>query len=251
MPVMTKPLKISAVSYLNTFPFVYGILKSGHLNDFHLDLDVPSACAEKLKNNKVDVALVPTGAIPEFDQSFIVSEYCIGATGRVKTVLLLCNKPLEQIDTIYLDFDSRTSVKLVRILAEHYWKIKPEWNNLKPGQSELPENLGSLVAIGDKTFELVKQYNYVYDLAEEWIRFTGLPIVFAVWLSTKDISQILKEQLNQALSYGIQHKSAALEYFKDKLPSCGDCLDYLENNISFKFNEEKKKGLQLFLHYIK
>jgi len=243
-------LKISAVSYLNTIPFVYGILKSGHLENFRLDLDVPSVCAEKLKDGEVDVALVPVGAIPDFDDPFIVSEYCIGAVGKVKTVLLLSQKPLEQIDSIYLDNDSRTSVKLVKVLAENYWKIRPSWNNLNPGQSDRPEKLESLVAIGDKTFELVKQYKYVIDLAEEWYRFTGLPFVFAVWLSKKQLPAIFKDQLNDALSYGLKHKAESLEYFIDKVPLCGDCLSYLENNISFQFDEEKKKGLELFLKYI-
>ena len=243
-------LKISAVSYLNTIPFVYGILKSGHLENFRLDLDVPSICAQKLKNGEVDVALVPVGAIPDFNDPFIVSEYCIGAVGTVKTVLLLSQKPLEQIDNIYLDFDSRTSVQLVKVLAMHYWKINPRWNNLSPGQSDHPAQLESLVAIGDKTFELTKQYKYVYDLAEEWLRFTGLPFVFAVWLSKKKLPAIFNDQLNEALSFGLKHKAESLEFFKDKLPACGDCLYYLENNISFLFDEEKKRGMELFLRYI-
>jgi chorismate dehydratase len=243
-------LKISAVSYLNTIPFVYGILKSGHLENFRLDLDVPSVCAEKLKNGEVDVALVPAGAIPDFGDPFIVSEYCIGAVGKVKSVLLLSQKPLEQIDNIYLDYDSRTSVRLVKVLAEHYWKISPRWNNLNPGQSDRPARLESLVAIGDKTFELVKEYKYVYDLAEEWFRFTGLPFVFAVWLSKRKLPAIFKDQLNEALSYGLNHKAESLDYFKDKLPSCVDCLSYLEDNISFLFDAEKKKGMELFLKYI-
>ena len=243
-------LKISAVSYLNTIPFVYGILKSGHLENFRLDLDVPSVCAEKLKNGEVDIALVPVGAIGDFKDPFMISDYCIGAVGKVKTVLLLSQKPLEQIDTIYLDYDSRTSVRLVKILAEHYWKISPRWSDLKPGQSDHPDHLESIVAIGDKTFELVKQYEYVYDLAEEWGRFTGLPFVFAVWLSVKPIPQPLLKSLNNALSWGIARKAESLEFFKDKLPARGDFLSYLENNISFQFDEEKKKGMQLFLRYI-
>jgi chorismate dehydratase len=243
-------LKISAVSYLNTIPFVYGILKSGCLENFRLDLDVPSVCAEKLINGEVDVALVPVGALPDFDDPFIVSEYCIGAVGTVKTVLLLSQRPLEEIEDIYLDYDSRTSVKLVKILADQYWKIKPRWNNLNPGQSEHPGKLTSIVAIGDKTFELVKEYKYAYDLAGEWFRFTGLPFVFAVWLSKKKLPVIFKDQLNEALSFGLQHKAESLEFFKDKLPACGDCLSYLEDNISFLFDEEKKKGMELFLKYI-
>jgi chorismate dehydratase len=245
-----KSLKISAVSYINTIPFVYGILKSGLLENFRLDLDVPSVCAEKLKTGEVDVALVPVGAFPDFENPVMISDYCIGAVGKVRTVLLLSQKPLEQIDNIYLDYDSRTSVKLVRVLAEQYWKIKPHWMNLNSGQSDRYDELGSLVAIGDKTFEMVNQYKYVYDLAEEWFRFTGLPFVFAVWLSKKPLPSIFKDQLNAALSYGLEHKAESVDYFKDKLPSCGDCLSYLENNISFQFDEEKKKGMQLFLSYI-
>ena len=247
---MNLPLKISAVSYLNTFPFVYGILKSGWLENFRLYLDVPSVCAEKLKNDEVDVALVPVGALPDFDHPVIVSEYCIGATGKVKTVLLLSQKPLEQIDNIYLDYDSRTSVKLVRILAEHHWKISPHWKNLNPDQSDRPEQLESIVAIGDKTFELVKQYEYIYDLAEEWFRFTQLPFVFAAWMSVNPISPKVVESLNKSLEWGIERKAESLDFFKDKLPSGVDCLSYLENNISYQFDKEKKKGIELFLRYI-
>ena len=243
-------LKISAVSYLNTFPFVYGILKSGYLENFRLDLDVPSVCAEKLKNGEVDVALVPVGAFPDFKNPVMISEYCIGSVGKVKTVLLLSQKPLEHIQNIYLDFDSRTSVKLVKVLAKYYWNIAPNWNNLNPGQSDRPDKLESLVAIGDKTFELVKQYKYIFDLSEEWIRFTGMPFVFAVWLSKKQLIANFKDQLNEALSYGLKHKAESLEYYKEKLPASIDCLSYLENNISYHFDEEKKKGLELFLRYI-
>ena len=243
-------IKISAVSYLNTIPFVYGILKSGHLENFRLDLDVPSVCAEKLKNGEVDIALVPVGALDDFEDPVIVSDYCIGAVGKVKTVLLLSQEPLEKVVNIYLDYDSRTSVMLVKVLAEHYWKITPNWINLNPGQSDRPDQLVSLVAIGDKTFELTKEYKYVYDLAEEWFRFTGLPFVFAVWVSKKKLPAFSKSQLNEALAYGLNHKAESLDYFKDKLPYCGDCLSYLENNISFLFDEEKKKGMALFLKYI-
>jgi chorismate dehydratase len=243
-------LKISAVSYLNTIPFVYGIIKSGLLENFRLDLDVPSVCAEKLKTGEVDVALVPVGAFPDFKNPVIVSEYCIGSVGKVRTVLLLSQKPLEQIDNIYLDYDSRTSVKLARILAEKYWNIEPLWTNLKSGQSDRGDKLGSLVAIGDKTFKLADKYKYVYDLSEEWSRFTGLPFVFAVWLSKKQLPAIFKDQLNAALAFGLKHKAESLDYFKDKLPAYDDCLSYLENNISFQFDEKKKRGMQLFLKYI-
>ena len=243
-------LRISAVSYLNTFPFVYGLKNSGFLKNFRLELDVPSLCAEKLKNGTVDIALVPVAALPELDQYHFISGFCIGAVNEVKTVLLLSKVPLQHIRKIYLDFDSRTSVELVRILARHYWHIDPLWENLQAGQATSPDNLESIVAIGDKTFQIRKDFPYVYDLASEWIRFTGLPFVFAAWVSRKKLPDDTTLQFTRALQYGISHKRECVEFFSDKLPACDDCLSYLENNISYDFDHEKKQGLRRFLEYL-
>lgn len=240
-------LRISAVSYLNTFPFVYGILKSGFLKNFRLELDVPSICAKKFQTGKADIALVPVASLPEINDPVIVSGYCLGAVQEVKTVLLLSQKPLSEITRIHLDFDSRTSVQLVRVLATHYWHIDPLYDSLNPGQAELLIKPESLVAIGDKTFAMRKWFPYSYDLATEWIEFTGLPFVFAVWVATGDLPEESLESFKDALAFGINHKIEALEFFKDRLPDFDDCLSYLEKNISYNFDETKKQGLELFL----
>jgi chorismate dehydratase len=242
-----KPLKISAVSYLNTFPFVYGILNSGYLEEFSLELDVPSVCAEKLKNGDVDIALVPVGAMPDLIKPLIITDYCIGAVKSVKSVVLLSQVPLETIRSIYLDFDSRTSVQLVKVLAQKFWKIDPEWKRLKAGQAEKLNGNEALVAIGDKTFELVKHYKFVYDLAEEWFHFTSLPFVFAAWMSIKPIPEPILQSLNSSLAWGIARKAEALDFFQEKLPACDDCLKYLEENISYELDTQKKKGLAQFI----
>ena len=242
-------LKISAVSYLNTFPFVYGIMESGILQNFSLELDVPSICAEKLKNGTVHLALVPVGALREIGQFHYISDFCIGAVGEVKTVLLLSKVPLDQITRIYLDFDSRTSVELVKVLAQHYWHIGPRWEKLKPGQAASPDDIESLVAIGDKTFRLRQDFEYIYDLAGEWINFTKLPFVFATWVSREKLPDDVLDQFSRAIAFGVGHKRECLEYFKDKLPVHDDCLSYLENNISYDFDDKKKEGLRKFLSF--
>ncbi len=242
-------LKISAVSYLNTFPFVYGLKESGFLKNFSLELDVPSICAEKLKNGQVDIALIPVGALREIIKFHYISDYCIGAVGEVRTVLLLSKVPIEKISHIFLDFDSRTSVELVKVLAKKRWQINPRWENLKPGQFANMQEFESLVAIGDKTFELRPNFPFVYDLAEEWIKFTGLPFVFAAWVSRVKLPKEVLLQFTRALKFGISHKSECLEFFRDKLPAGVDCLSYLENNISYEFDEKKKEGLRRFLNY--
>lgn len=243
-------LKISAVSYLNTFPFVFGIRESGLLKNFRLELDVPSICADKLKKGSVDIALVPVAALPEINSFNYVSDFCIGAVGEVKTVLLLSRVPLSQITKVYLDFDSRTSVELVRVLAKHYWRIDPRWEHLPAGEASSPGNVESLVAIGDKTFRIRQDFPFVYDLASEWIRFTGLPFVFAAWVSRENLPVSQLAEFTGALAYGIRHKKECIEYFRDKLPACEDCLAYLEHNISYAFDSQKKQGLARFLAYL-
>ena len=96
-----KKVKISAVSYANTYPFLYGIHKKLDSKYFELSLDVPSECARKLINNEVDLGLIPVATIPLVDNSKIISDYCIGANGAVKTVLLMSKLPIENI---YLEF---------------------------------------------------------------------------------------------------------------------------------------------------
>ena len=138
----------------------------------------------------------------------------------------------------------------MKVLAQQYWKIEPEWINLKAGEAEKISGKGAIVAIGDKTFELVKRFPYVYDLAEEWIRFTSLPFVFAVWMANKSLPLEILQSLDNALAYGISHIPDALQYFTDKLPVGVDCLAYLEDNISYQLDENKKAGLELFLSFI-
>jgi len=111
-----KKIRLSAVSYLNTKPFIYGLFRGELAEEIELSLDIPSECARKLKAGEVDLALTPVAIIPELPQAWLVSDYCIGSTGTVKTVCLFSEKPLPEIKRILLDFHSRTSVALTRIL---------------------------------------------------------------------------------------------------------------------------------------
>jgi len=238
-------LRISAVSYLNSLPFVYGIRNSGFLKNIELALDVPSVCADKLINGEADLGLVPVAAIPDISNAQIVSDFCIGADGRVQTVLLISRKPLAEIKKICLDLESRTSVGLAKVLAKEYWKIKPQWESL-PVNADFSK-VETAVMIGDKTFILPEGFTYVYDLAKEWKNFTGLPFVFACWVANRWISPRQEKELNNALAYGVSHIKQAVEE-KDEIPVSKDqLLNYLRFSVSYDFNENKKIALKLFL----
>jgi chorismate dehydratase len=245
-----NPIRITAVSYYNTLPFIFGLTRSGLASGFELSLDVPSECARKIVSDEADIGLIPSGALPGIAEYRLVSNYCIGADNDVKSVLLLANSDLHNLKTIYLDTDSRTSVLLVQILAKKFWHINPTWKSLTELNGKIASDEG-IVLIGDKTFGLSKQYDFCFDLAGEWIKFTGLPFVFAVWVSKKSLPVDFSRQFEEALEWGVNHFRESVLLARNLAISEKELIHYLEFDISFHLDEAKRKGLNLFLSYLK
>ena len=224
-------VKISAVSYLNTLPFLQGIKGSPLLDQIDLSLDIPSDCAKKLMENEVDLGLVPVAIFPQLKEHYIVSDYCIGANGKVDTVALFSEVPLNEIKSIYLDYQSKTSVNLVQVLAREYWNINPEWINTEVGYEEKISGTTAGVIIGDRTFNLSKTYQYKYDLAEAWKEFTGLPFVFACWVANKKLPAEFIESFNAALKIGVDDIALVVIENPNEKVSPEKLSKYLTNNI--------------------
>jgi chorismate dehydratase len=245
-----KRIKVSCVSYLNSRPFIFGLENADIKNEIDLALDTPAACAQKLEDGIADIGLVPVTLLHEMEESHVISDYCIGADGEVGSVLLLSDVPLKEIKTILLDYQSRTSVILAQVLAEKYWKIKPEWIDANENYESIISGDTAGIVIGDRTFELKKKFKYAYDLAFEWKRFTNLPFVFACWTSNKELDRAFVKRFNSALRYGLMNSEEVMEQYKKENGTQLDVKDYLENKISYAFNERKKFALELFLNYM-
>ena len=236
---------ISIVNYYNTTPFLFGLNRSSLKNQLDIQLDIPSVCAQKLKTKAVDIGLVPVAILPKLESYYIISDYCIGANGKVDSVKLFANKPLHEITHILLDYQSRTSVTLVQVLNTHFWKLPIQFIDAKQGfEKEIHETTGAVI-IGDRTFGLT-EYPYQYDLAEEWKKHTGLPFVFACWVSNKLLSTEFVSEFNAVLADGVNHIDEAVA--EKPLHIKGfDAIDYLKYKISYDLNEDKRKALKLFL----
>jgi len=216
--VKIEKIKISAVSYLNTLPFLYGLNHSKVLDNFIFELDIPSMCANKLIENQVDIALMPVAGIPFVKTPYFISNYCLGSFKEVKTVLLFSDVPLEQIESVYLDYQSRTSVNLVQILAREHWQINPKWINAHEGFENNIEGTKAGVVIGDRTFSIKKEFKFVYDLSLEWFNLTGLPFVFAAWVANKTIHAGFIDQFNQSLKFGLDNFDLVIEQYHVNFP---------------------------------
>jgi chorismate dehydratase len=242
-------IKISCVSYLNSKPFIFGLKHSEIKNEIDLQLDIPSECARKLEENIVDIGLVPVAALEEMNEYHFISDYCIGADGEVGSVILASDVPIHHIQHILLDYQSRTSVILAQVLAEKFWKIAPQFHDTKENYESIIGGTTAGIIIGDRTFALKSKYKYIYDLAHEWKLFTNLPFVFACWVSNKEVDRGFVKRFNEALRYGLMNSETVVKEFKDETGAEFNVIDYLENKISYAFDERKKFAMELFLTY--
>lgn len=236
--------KIAAISYLNTIPFVYGIRHEGSLCA-ELLFAPPSENVRQFIEGKVDLALIPAAVAPILNNAEIITDYCIGAVGAVRTVVIVSNTPIESVERIWLDAHSRTSVQLSGYLAKHRWKISPQWLSMEDYSiMESPQQDDAFLIIGDKCFDYEGRFTYTYDLAEEWIAQTHLPFVFAVWVARKGLSYDVHDALERALTYGVEHTYEAIlesEYAEREY-----AYEYLTCNIDFLFDSQKHKALKKF-----
>ena len=242
-------IRISAVKYANTYPFIYGLKESGFDKKVILETDHPADCAAKLISGKVDIGLIPVAALPLLKEYYIISDYCIGSNGNVRTVMLLSNCPFKEIRSIYLDYRSRSSVNLAKVLARNSWRREYNWINTSEGFNF--RNIGrdeAVVLIGDQCFEFERSFRYKLDLAMEWKEFSGLPFVFACWTANKPIENEFVKEFNKALQLGVNNIDAVVKKFGKAGTITGKILrTYLIDNIDYNFNHEKKTGLKLFL----
>ena len=241
---LIKTIKVGAVSYLNTKPLLYGIKNGFVIENMELTEGYPAKIAEMLLNDEIDVGLVPVAILPKMKDHYIVSDYCIGAEGPVASVCLFSEVPLDKIEKVLLDYQSRTSVALAKILLNSYWKISPVLEDAKEDFREHITGTTAAVVIGDRAFEQRTKSRYVYDLAETWKTFTGLPFVFAAWIANKKLPDDFIARFNTANAIGLN----TIDKVVDENPySLYDLKKYFTQNISYNLTPEKKEGLKKFL----
>ena len=191
-----------------------------------------------------DLALVPVAAIPTIKDATIISNYGIASNGNVVSVALFSEVPLARIKKVYLDYQSRTSVKLAQILLENYWKIKVE---LLPAHENYIEDIKTTTAgviIGDRALKNLDKFKYNYDLSAAWKNHTGLDFVFAAWVANKKLPQQFVDMFNAANENGLNHLDIVIA---QNPCSYYDLNTYFTKNIQFLLDENKKQGLELFL----
>lgn len=245
---MAEKIKVGIVSYLNTRPLIYGLRQEPMASQIELWEDTPARLADMLVNGEIDLGLVPVATIPHLPTYQVVGDYCIGTEGEVASVCLFSEVPLEQIETVYLDYQSRTSVALLKWIMQEYWGIKPRLIDAENEDFRAAiKGTSAGLVIGDRAFEQRKVSTFIYDLGSEWKKITGLPFVFAAWVSVKPLPEAFIRAFNEANAIGLHVLDAIL---KDIQYDLYDLRKYYTIHISYPLNEAKKRGMDKFLQMI-
>jgi chorismate dehydratase len=240
----TAQVKVGIVNYLNTLPLRYGLQQMAEAGQITLQQDYPSKIAKALMDGDIDLGLVPVAALLHLPNPHIRGEYCISANGPVASVGLYSQAPLNEIKKIYLDYQSKSSVRLVQILCNKHWQISPEFIQAPDNFIDLINADTAAVIIGDRALQHKHKFQFEFDLAEAWKQHTGLPFVFAVWVSTKEIADEFVIQFDEANGVGFNFideivANADYEHY--------DLKKYFTENIEYKLSDDKRKAIELFL----
>ena len=244
---MSRPIRIGAVRYLNSKPLIYRLAELAAPAE--LRLDVPSRLADELASGELDVALVPSIEYFRGRDYRIVPGMAIAAHGPVLSVKLYSRVEPSRIQTLALDEGSRTSVALTKILLQRRYGIQPQTRPLPLGTPAQETDADAVLVIGDRAIRPLDLGQVAtFDLGEEWLRETGLPFVFAMWVARAGVDLGLAVRaLRLAKQSGIEHIQEIAECEGPPLGiTVAECVRYLTDFIHFDLGPREIEGLELF-----
>ncbi len=273
-PAILRKARISVVKYLNTVPLVYGFTQGPLKGKYDLSFTIPSQCAQDLREGLADVAIIPAIEYQRIENLVVLPNLAIAAKRRVRSLLIVSRKPIEEVKSIALDGSSRSSQALTRILCAEQWGIAPLFFEATLTAATMLKEADAALIIGDPALRLaisVANYAalgaagelvcdaekagigtsgtlYIYDVVQEWRRLTGLPAVLAVWAGHPEfITEEMIADFAASKAYGMENvaKIGAVAAGEEGLPA-GELLNYLRENIDFSLDEENLAGLELY-----
>jgi chorismate dehydratase len=253
-----RRLRISAISYLNTAPLMWDFEHGEAGRDFDISYTLPSACAHKLQAGTADIGIIPAAAYAEVPGLMVLPGVAIASRRPVRSILLVSRVPVDQIRTVALDTSSVTSVALTKILFEKWLGGGRTFTPLSPHIGEMLAAHDAGLLIGDPALQVDRSRYFTLDLAEEWIRRTGKPFVFAFWVVRQDAlreaqpSQDLATIFQQSRDHGLEPANLdqiAREWTPRLALKASDIRSYLTENIYYHLDAPCLEGLRLFYRY--
>lgn len=246
--IFAPPITLAAVSYLNTLPLIWGFRSGPQRPLARLMTALPADCAAAVREGEASAGLIPVIEAHRAGLPFL-GDTGIACRGAVRSILLISKVPAAHIRTLRTDSSSRSSVALARILLAHHFRNPGfEMSAMPPGLPRMLLQADACLMIGDPALQLdpaALSGLHVYDLGEEWMRMTGLPMVFARWSGRVPFDP---GAFRDSLEFGLSHMSdyLAAEAGQRGLP-VALARDYLTRHIVYDIGPQEHRGLEEYL----
>jgi chorismate dehydratase len=253
-----RRLRISAISYLNTAPLMWDFEHAQAGRQFDISYTIPSACAQALEAATADIGIIPAAAYALIPGLKILPDVAIASRRAVRSILLVSKMPIEKIRTVALDTSSMTSVALTKVLFEKWLGAGRTFTPMAPNVEKMLAQHDAGLLIGDPALQIDRSRYLTLDLAEEWIRFTRKPFVFAFWairedaLQAADPTQDLSAIFQTSRDHGLLPENLNLiarEWAPRLKITESDARTYLTDNIYYYLDAECMEGVKLFYRY--
>lgn len=253
-----KPLRVSAISYLNTAPLLWDFEHAPAGAEFAFSYTIPSSCAASLRDGSADIGIIPAAAYTNIPDLLIFPGVAIASRRAVRSILLVSKMPLEGIRTIALDSSSLTSVALIKVLFAKWWGEGRSFTSMVPDIHQMLEKYDAGLLIGDPALRIDRSRYITYDLAEEWIRLTGVPFVFAFWAVRREALKDagcdldLPAVFQRSRDHGLAPENLnqiATEWAPRLGLSQNEIKSYLTENVHYYLGPECIEGMNLFFRY--
>ena len=237
------------MSYLNTWPLIWGFQHGPERGLFEFRFDLPAQCAAALASGEADIGLVPSAELDRLGLDFF-PDVGIACEGPVRSILLVSRVPADSIRTLAVDSGSRTSVALARIILGERYRCFPEVFAHEPVLDRMLAQADAALVIGDPALRLEpgEPGMMTLDLGEEWVRWTGLPMVFAVWAGRSEkLGGQAREAFIRSWQWGRDHIEEIIRQAADERGFPEPLArEYLTRHIQYNLGPEHLEGLTKF-----
>ncbi|MBI5188342.1 MAG: menaquinone biosynthesis protein [Nitrospirae bacterium] len=260
-------LRIGKVTYANLFPIFYMLEKKCDCSRYEFIEGVPSTLNRMLRNEEIDIS--PSSSIEYLryqNKYTIIEGHSISSKGPIGSILLFSRRPIERLDglTVLTSAQSESSVALLDIIFKKFYKINCYLRPTDKPFELVVNEAEAYLLIGDDALKAQKTVMdiYIYDLGELWYKNTELPFVFALWIVRKgcctektELFEKFTGDLNKAKMLALKglnkiaQELRPLLLSRHLLPVTDDELVSYWRGISYDFEDEHRRGLELFRMY--
>lgn len=253
-----RRLRISAISYLNTAPLMWDFEHGDAGCNFDISYTLPSGCARALAEGTADIGIIPAAAYTQDPGLQILPDVAIASRRAVRSILLVSRVPIAEVRTVALDTSSMTSIALTKVLFEKWLGGGRTFTAMEPHLEQMLAHCEAGLLIGDPALQVDRSHYHTLDLAEEWIRHTGKPFVFAFWavrgeaLREGDSGLELAAVFRDSRDHGLEPRNLE-QIVREWAPRLGlseiGVRQYLTESIHYQLDAACLEGLQLFYQY--